>query len=178
MAKRRETVVVDTGPAEMRNHNTVVAELDVHNRMRIRVVDQYDFDRLLHKRLITMDEHTSAEHLFRDLTNAGYIRGSQWNFDAGSGGDPQGISRSRSDALVRVGMARRWLHRAVGRKITDWLVGVCLGSVRVPEAHIPILKQALRAYREFETAWHNYDGPDDLPSLLGGIGSPITTVSP
>ncbi len=170
MAKKQTSaVVIDTGPPEMRNHNTVVAELDVHNRMRIRVVDQMSFDMLLHKRRISLDEHAAAEHLHRDLTNAGYIRGSQWNFDAGSGGDPQNISRTRSDALVRVGMARRWLHKAVGRKTTDWLVGVCLGHASVPEGHIATLKHALRAYREFEASWHNYDGPRDLPSLLEGM---------
>jgi hypothetical protein len=168
MAKH-QPVIRDLGPPERRAHNIVRVEQDVHHRTRLRVMDQFEIDRLLYKRLISLDEHTSAENLFRDLTNAGYIRGSQWSLDANIKGDPQGISRRRSDALVRVGMAHRWLHTKIGRDATRWLVNVCLGAVRVGTRQLPKLRQALRSYRDFESAWHNYDGPRDLPSLLVAV---------
>lgn len=166
---RKAAVVVDQGPPELRYHNKVVVEQDARFRVRLRVVDQLVFDGLLHERKITLDEHTSCEHLHRDLVAAGFIRSSNWTLDNSIKSDLQSISSKRSDALVKIGMARRWLHERIGRKATDWLVGVCLDAIKVQDRQIPQLKRALGVYREYETAWNNYDGPGDLPALLENV---------
>lgn len=167
--QRKQAVVADQGPPERRQHNTVVAELDVNNRVRLRVMDQLEIDRLLHKRLITVEEHLTAEHFHRDLVNAGFIRSSNWALDGNVRGDSQSISTKRSDAMVKVGMARRWLHKEIGRIDTDWLVCVCTDAIRVGDKELPRLKASLKSYRDFEGTWHTYEGPSDLPSMLAEI---------
>jgi hypothetical protein len=174
MAKsHKQAVVADQGPPERRQHNTVAAELDVNNRVRLRVLDQLEIDRLLHKRLITLDEHISAEHFHKDLVGAGFIRSSNWALDGNVRGDTQSISTQRSDAMVKVGMATRWLHREIGRRDTDWLICICTDAIRVGDGELPRLKGSLKSYRDFEGAWHTYEGPMDLPSLLVEV-KPIT----
>lgn len=172
MANKRQAVVVDTGPTERRQHYKVVASLDVHNRVRLRIANQTERDRLLDAGLISLDEHTTADHLARDLQQAGFVRSSPWTLDSSIRGDVQSISTQRSDALVRVGMARRWLHEKIGREDTDWLVNVCLDMLRVPKRQIVRLKRGLACYRDYEDEWHGYTGPMDLPSLLSNLRLP------
>lgn len=169
MKPRKQAVVADQGPPERRQHNTVVAELNVNNQVRLRVVDQLVIDGLLHKRKISLGEHNTAESFHRMLVAAGYIRSSNWAMDAHTRGDVQSISTQRSDAMVKMGMARRWLHKEIGRTDTDWLVCVCSDAVKVRDDELPKLKTALKSYRDFDGKWHNYEGPMDLPSLLHEI---------
>lgn len=71
--------------------------------------------------------------------------------------------------MVKVGMARRWLHKEIGRLDTDWLVCVCTDAIKVADKELPRLKASLKSYRDFEGTWHNYEGPGDLPSMLAEI---------
>jgi hypothetical protein len=168
MAKR-QAVIADQGPPERRQHNVVAVEQDANYRTRLRILDQLEIDRLLHKRLISLDEHVTAEHFHRDLVRAGYIKSSNWSLDNNIRGDVQAVSSQRSDAMVKIGMAIRWLHNSIGRNATNWLIGVCINAIKVHDKDLPNLRKALKAYRDYESAWHNYEGPRDLPSLLEGI---------
>lgn len=173
MAKKRaQYVALDQGPPERKNHNIIRPELTVNNRLRLRVLDQVEYDRLLHLGLISLDEHVTAEHFARDLQQAGFIRSSPWTLDSSIRGDAQAISTQRSDALVRVGLARRWLHDKIGRHDTDWLVNICLDMLRVRKNQMARLKRALASYRAYEDEWYGYNGPMDLPTLLSNMGLP------
>lgn len=166
---KKQTVTIDQGPAERRNHNTVVVEQGANMRARLRVVDQTELDRLLHKRLISLDQHTAGNHLFRDMIRAGYFLSSRWFSDAGTGGDPQGISHDRATALVKVGLAKAWLIGGIGRRSTDWLLAVVLGERKVGEDQLPIMRTGLNSYQGFDGWWSGRDTSVTIPELLAEL---------
>lgn len=179
MAKKIiERVVFDTGPAERRQHNRVVVERTASHRARLRVVDQTEVDRLLLLRHIDLDQHSAAEHLSRDIQNAGYFPACKWSLESNIRGDVQTISACRADALLKIGLARAWLLKRAGRKITEFLFGVILGERRVTDQQVPIIRLALNKYQAFESWWHGRSTRVPLPSLLADLPGDIQKSRP
>lgn len=171
MAKKPPTpgVVFDTGPAERRQHNTVVLEQGANMRGRLRVVDQTEIDRLLHKRLISLDQHTAGEHLYRDVQAAGYVPACKWAMDSNIRGEVQSVSDRRAIALLKINLGRAWLISKAGRGTTEYLFGVILGEREVPEKYLPAIRTGLDKYQSFEGWWHGRDVDVPLPKLLGDM---------
>ena len=174
MAKKRRTsgvgvLPVDLGPPERAQHNQVRVERDINNRARLRIIDQLEIDRLLLKRLITMDQHTAGEHLYQLITAAGYFPPCRWIMDTNisTGGD--GFSYSRSTALVKIGLSRVWLHARAGKATTRFLWAVLIGERTVPDAALPSIRHGLSTYQRFEAWWSGRDHDQSVPSLLADM---------
>lgn len=167
--KQRQQVVIDLGPIERKRHNKVVVEQDVNNRARLRIVDQTEMDRLLWLRRISMDQHTAGEHLLRDINACGYNITCRWSPDSSITGDKQSISGTRSDALVKIGLARTWLLARAGRRITEYLFGVVIGERHVQDPQLPALRLGLDKYQSFEGWWHGRETEVPLPALLADL---------
>lgn len=167
MAKReRQQVVIDQGPPERRQHNKIVVEQGADNRARLRILDQTEIDRLLLQRLISLDQHTAGEHLYRDIIASGYFPACKWAMDSNIRGDTQSLSDNRSNAVLKIGLARTWLLARAGRRITEYLFGVILGERRVTPPQVPVLRLGLDKFQSFEGWWHGRDIDKSVPSLL------------
>lgn len=179
MAKRqRDQIVIDQGPKERRQHNKVVLELDASNRARLRVLDQLELDRLLLERKIDIDQHTAGEHLYRDITTAGYFPACKWAMDSNIRGSVQSISQSRANVLVKLGLGRAWLLGKAGRRITEFLFGVVLGERKVPDTQVPVVRLGLDKYQSFEQWWYGRDAQSPLPELLSDLPTDIKKTLP
>lgn len=174
----KHAVVVDQGPPERRQHNTVVVERDARNRARLRIVDQTEMDRLLLQRQISMDQHTAGEHLFRLIINAGYFPSCKWALDSNIRGESQSVSHNRADALVRIGLATVWTRAKAGVAIQKLLWSVVLGERKVQERALPPLRHGLDAYQSFESWWHGRDTSSSVPALLADMPRRIQTQLP
>ncbi len=170
-SRRRSAPVdpVDTGPPERAQHHRTVLERDINNRARVRIVDQLEIDRLLLDRLITMDQHSAGEHLYRVITEAGYFAPCRWVLDDNIRGGESGISHVRSSALLKLGLARVWLNGKAGNATTRFLWAVLLGERRVPTRALPPVRHALDAYQSFESWWHGRDHDQSVPDLLADM---------
>lgn len=179
MAKRdRQQVVIDQGPKERRQHHRVALELDGNNRARLRVLDQLELDRLLLERKIDLDQHTAGEHLYRDITMAGYFPACKWSMDSNIRGSVQSISHSRATALLKIGLGRSWLLAKTGRRHTEYLFGVVLGERKVPDHYVPTVQRALNCYQNFEGWWHGQDQQSSLPDLLLELPGDVKSTRP
>lgn len=166
MAKKADVAVFDTGPSERRQHNTIAVERTAGHKARLRVLDQTELDRLLLKRLISMDQHTAGDHLYRDVQACGYFPACKWAMDSNIRGASQTISQNRADALVKIGLARAWLMAKAGRRTTEYLFGVVLGERKVSDPQVPVVRMGLDKYQSFEGWWHGKDIRTPLPELL------------
>lgn len=81
----------------------------------------------------------------------GFIR---WSLDSSIRAEVQSISRSRLDALVKIGMGRRHPHRIVGRKTIDRLVNARRDAIMVTDKERPWLKERLKHYRDCKEGSH------------------------
>lgn len=179
MAKHgRHQVVIDQGPKERRQHNRVALELDANHRARLRVLDQLELDRLLLERKIDIDQHTAGEHLYRDITMAGYFPACKWAMDSNIRGSVQSVSHGRAQALVKIGLGRAWLLAKTGRRHTEYLFGVVLGERKVPDNRVPSIQLALNSYQNFEGWWHGQDKDIPLPDLLSELPGDIKKTRP
>ena len=176
--KQREQITIDQGPKERRQHNKVALELDASNRARLRVLDQTELDRLLLERKIDLDQHTASEHLYRDITAAGYFPACKWAMDSNIRGDVQSVSQSRANALVKIGLGRAWLHAKIGRRTTDYLFGVVLGERKVTDKYVPVIHAALDSYQNFECWWYGRDAQSPLPDLLADLPGDVQSTRP
>lgn len=177
MAKR-DAVVIDQGPPERRQHNKVVIERTANHKARLRIVDQTELDRLLVKRLISLDQHTAGEHLYRDIQSCGYMPACKWALDSNIRGAPQSVSQHRADALVKIGLARMWLLAKAGRRTTEFLFGVILGERKVPDQQLPFVRSGLDAYQDFEGWWYGRSAQEPLPELLADLPGTIKRTLP
>lgn len=175
---KKHAVVFDQGPDERRTHNKVVIEQGANMRARLRIVDQTEIDRLLHQRLISLDQHTAGEHLFRDVTSAGYIPACKWAMDSNIRGAVQSISDQRSTAMLKIGLGRAWLMAKAGRRITEYLFGVVLGERKVPDPQVPVVRLGLDRYRSFEGWWHDRETDLPLPKLLADMPRDVRKTRP
>ena len=175
---KHHKVVIDTGPAERRTHNTVVVEQGANMRARLRIIDQTAIDRLLHERKITMDQHTAGDHLYRDMIRAGYFLSSRWFDDRNIGSDPQAVSQGRATALVKIGLAKAWLLAQLGRRSTEYLLAVILGERDVPDGHVPLVRLGLNSYQGFDSWWHGRDTDVPLPALLVDLPRKVKKTRP
>lgn len=178
MKKPTERIVFDTGPAERRQHNRIVVERTANHRARLRVLDQTEIDRLLLQRQIDLDHHTAAEHLYRDIQSAGYFPACKWALESNIRGDVQTISSCRADALLKIGLARAWLLKRAGRRITEFLFGVILGERKVTDQQVPMIRMALDRYQSFEGWWHGRSTRTPLPALLADLPADIQRSRP
>lgn len=158
-------IAYDQGPPERRQHNKVVVELDARNTPRLRVVDQTEFDRLLHERKISLDQHSAGEHMMADLVKSGYVMSCNWVLDSSIRGDRQAISSSKSDALLKSGLGQRWLLQRLGRGGTALVVGAAIGTHVVRETNVPIVRRGLETWMAFEGWFYGRKGTT-LPELL------------
>lgn len=164
-----QKVVIDTGPPERRTHNKVVVEQGANMRARLRIVDQTEPDRLLHERKISLDQHTAADHLYRDMIRAGYLLSSRWLDDRGTASGTPGISQDRATALLKMGLAKAWLLAQIGRRQAEWLLGVIIGERKVTDDQLPWIRQGLDKYQGFDSWWHGRDTNVPLPALLSEL---------
>lgn len=179
MAKKdRQQVVIDQGPKERRQHNKVALELDANNRARLRVLDQLELDRLLLGKKISIDQHTAGEHLYRDISLAGYFPACKWSMDSNIRGSVQSVSQSRASALMKIGLGRAWLLAKAGRRTTEYLFGVVLGERRVPDRYIPVIRMSLTCYQNFEGWWYGKDAQTPLPDLLAELPRDVKVTRP
>jgi hypothetical protein len=169
MNMSRHAIVFDTGPVERKQHNKVVIEQGANMRARLRILDATEIDRLLHQRKISLDQHTAGEHLFRDISDAGYFPSCKWALDSNIRGDVQSISTSRSDAMMKIVLARSWMIQQAGRRITEYLFGVILGERKVPDPQIPVVRLGLDRYHSFESWWYGAEKDNTIPELLAEI---------
>lgn len=176
--QKHNGVVFDQGTPERRTHNKVVIEQGANMRARLRIVDQVEIDRLLHERKISLDQHTAGEHLFRDVTSAGYIPACKWAMDSNIRGAVQSISNQRSMALLKIGLARAWLMAKAGRRTTEYLFGVVLGERKVLDPQVPVICLGLDRYRSFEGWWHDQETDVPLPKLLAEMPKDIRKTKP
>lgn len=175
---RKPVEPYDTGPPERQQHHKVAIERDINNRPRLRVLDQLGIDRLLLARQITMDQHTAGEHLYRLITAAGYFPACRWVLDSGIRGDAQDISMQRSGALVRIGLARAWLHAKVGRQVTALLWGGILGERKILHSDVDFFRAGLSSFQAFEAWWHGRDHDQSIPALLAEMPRNVQTHRP
>jgi len=176
--KKSQMVAIDSGPSERRQHNTVVVERTANHKARLRVVDQTELDRLLLKRLISMDQHTAGDHLYRDVQACGYFPACKWAMDSNIRGASQTISQHRADALVKIGLARAWLMAKSGKRTTEYLFGVVLGERKVTEPQIPFIRMGLDKYQSFESWWYGKDIRTPLPDLLKELPRDVQRTHP
>lgn len=176
--KHRQQVIIDQGPPERRQHNTVAVEQGADRKARLRILDQTEPDRLLLKRLITLDQHTAAEHLYRDIIRAGYFPTHKWALDTNIRGDVQSLSNDRAETMMKISLARIWLLKRAGRRTTEFLFGVLLGERKVPDAMLPAIRLGLDKYQQFEEWWHGGDNSLPLPSLLDDLPADIKRSRP
>lgn len=175
---RKQVDPIDTGPPERLQHNKVRIERDINNRARLRVVDQIEIDRLLLQGLITMDQHTAGEHLYRLITSAGYFPATKWALEANIRGDVQSMSKHRSDALVKIGLSRVWLYAKAGPATTRYLWRVILGEGKVPDKALDAVRSGLSAFQSFEAWWHGRDVDQSIPALLSDMPRNVQTHRP
>jgi hypothetical protein len=168
----------DQGPKERQQHNKVAIELDVNNRARLRVLDQLELDRLLLEKLIDLDQHSAGEHLYRDISSAGYFPQCKWSMDSNIRGSVQNVSQGRASALVKIGLGRAWLLAKVGRRHTEYLFGVVLGERKVPVQYVPVIQRSLNSYQNFEGWWHGQDQQSYLPDLLAELPGDVKRTRP
>ena len=178
MAKVKDSVVFDQGPPERRQHNKVVIERGANHRARLRIVDQTEIDRLLLERKISLDQHTAAEHLFRDVTACGYMPACKWAMDSNIRGAAQSVSQNRANVLIRMGLSMAWMNARVGKGPTQFMVGVILGERKVPDPAVPMVQRVLDCYQSFEGWWHGKDPQAPLPSLLAELPGDVQRTRP
>lgn len=160
---------LDLGPPERSTHHRVVVERDVHNRPRLRIIDQLDIDRLLLDRKISLDQHSAAEHLFGLLQYSGFLPACKWVLDSNIRGEVQAISERRSDALLKLGLAKSWLIAKAGRAAMELTIQSLLGERRVQDRYLPLVRKALNEYQDFEAWWIGQDVTQPLPTLLANL---------
>lgn len=168
----------DQGPRERRQHNRVAVERDANNRARLRVLDQLELDRLLLEHKIDLDQHTAGEHLYRDITMAGYFPACKWAMDSNIRGSIQSVSHSRAQALVKIGLGRAWLLAKAGRRHTEYLFGVVLGERKVSDKYVSTIQRTLSCYQNFEGWWHGQEQDSPLPDLLAELPGDVKRTKP
>lgn len=171
--RRAQVDPIDTGPPERLQHNRVRIERDINNRARLRVVDQWEIDRLLLDRLISLEQHAAGEHLYAVMTEAGYFTPCRWIMDSNIKGGESGFCHARSTALVKIGLSRVWLHAKIGNATTRYLWCVMLGEKNVAPRALPSVRNGLSAYQSFESWWHGRDHDQSVPDLLADMPARI-----
>lgn len=175
---KQQAQALDQGPPERRSHNIIVAEQGANMRVRLRVVDQTEIDRLLHLRLISLDQHTAGDHLYRDMIKAGYFMNCNWSLDSGTRGDVQSISSDKSTALLKMGLSRSWLLAGIGRHSTEYLLGVVLGERSVSDKQVPLVRSGLNSYQGFDSWWQGRDVNVPVPELLQDLPHKVKRIKP
>ena len=175
---KQQAQALDQGPPERRTHNIIVAEQGANMRVRLRVVDQVEIDRLLYERKISLDQHTAGDHLYRDTIRAGYYLSSRWLDDKGSGGQSQGMSSDRATAFLKMGLAKAWLMSGIGRRQSEWLLAVVLGERRVADTDVPLVRSGLNSYQGFDSWWQGRDTNVPLPDLLTDLPRKVKRTRP
>lgn len=175
---KQQAQALDQGPVERRSHNIIVAEQGANMRVRLRVVDQTELDRLLHQRLISLDQHTAGDHLYRDMIRAGYFLRPRWLDDKGSGGGSPGVSHERANALVKMSLAKAWLMAGIGRRPSEYLLGVVLGERTVTLGTIPLVRSGLNSYQGFDSWWQGRDTAVPVPELLRDLPPKVKKMRP
>lgn len=169
MSKVKTSIVVDQGPPERSNHFKVAVERGANFRARLRILDQIEIDRLLLEKKISLDQHTSGEHLFRDVNACGYFPACKWALDSNIRGASQTISQHRANALVKIGLATAWLNGKAGRRTTRLLFSVILGERKVQDNQLHSFRLGLDKYQGFESWWQGKDAETPLPELLAEL---------
>lgn len=170
-------IAVDQGPPERRQHNKVVVERGANMKARLRIVDQTEIDRLLLERKINLDQHTSGEHLLRDILACGYVVTANWIMDSNIRGGEAQVSRTKADAILKIGLARAWLLAKAGRRTTEFLFGVVIGERKVEEPMIPSIRLGLNKYQSFESWWYDRE-IEPLPVLLADLPGDVKLLRP
>jgi hypothetical protein len=109
---------IDTGTPEGAKHKKMVAvpAPGRPGKIHVRVVDQTELDRLLDRGVISLEEWSSGDQVYRLMYKAGMLGSSKSTLNiSGSSGDPQFISEKKSDSLMMVGELIAHLDRKCGK---------------------------------------------------------------
>ena len=146
--KRSETS--DFGTPELQRHHAVVIEAAGLNvgRVRVRVTDGCELDRLLASQLITEEQHTAGTKLSWDLDRAGGKRSCIASLVGSIGGGE--IGGKFVYAIGRVSSAVRQLQSDVGRNTVRLVISVIWDESKIAN------QSQLRSLRSGLSSLSNY----------------------
>jgi len=147
MAFNMKKDAIDTGTPEGMQHKTMVAvpAPGRPGKIHLRVVDQIELDRLLHRGVITQEEWSTGEQIYRLLYKAGMLGASKSTLNvSGRSGDPQSISEKRSDALCIVSDIINHLDKTCGRDARTFFINMIVLDLPVKtNQQVKYIKKAL-----------------------------------
>jgi len=120
---------------------------NARTKARIRNVTPTELDRLYHDGLIDRSLHDAGEAAMGDLWKARMLGPAAVDYNtAGGGGDPQPMSKGKSDALKRVNVWVEYVDADVGMRARRMLMAVLCDNQPVETSMaIIMVRQALHA---------------------------------
>lgn len=149
--KRSETS--DFGTPELQHHHAVVVEAAGLNvgRVRVRVTDGCELDRLLAGEYITNDEHTAGTKLSWDLDRAGGKRSCVASLTGPMGGGESGGKFVY--AIGRVSSAVRQLQVDVGRETVRLVISIIWDEAKISsDSQLAVLRSGLDSLSNYYAA--------------------------
>jgi hypothetical protein len=147
MGSNMKKDAIDAGTPEGMQHKTMVAvpAPGRPGKIHLKVVDQIELDRLLHKGIITQEEWSTGDQIYRLLYKAGMLGASKSTLNvSGVSGDPQSISEKRSDALCIVADIIKHLDNACGQDARRFFINmIVLDSPVTTDQQVKYVKSVL-----------------------------------
>mgnify|MGYP003346239610 CR=1 FL=1 len=138
---------IDTGTPEGMQHKTIVAvpAPGRPGKIHLRVVDQIELDRLLLRGVITQEEWSTGDQIYRLLYKAGMLGASKSTLNvSGRSGDPQFLSEKISDAMRIVADIIKHLDKTCGRDARTFFINmIILDSPVKTDQQVKCVKKAL-----------------------------------
>jgi hypothetical protein len=146
--KQKETS--DFGTPELQQHHAVVVEAAGLNvgRVRIRVTDGCELDRLLAGEYITNDQHNAGTKLSWDLDRAGGKRSCIASLNGPMGGGESGGKFVY--AIGRVSSAVRQLQVDVGRETVRLVISIIWDEAKISsDSQLEVLRLGLNSLSNY-----------------------------
>lgn len=138
---------IDTGNPEGMKHKKMVAvpAPGRPGKIHLRVVDQIELDRLLDRGIITQDEWSTGDQVYRLMYKAGMLGASKSTLNvSGSSGDPQHLSEKKSDAMSLIAELIAHLDKMCGVDARRFFINMLVLDAQVRTSQqVSYVKNAL-----------------------------------
>lgn len=138
---------IDTGNPEGAKHKKMVAvpAPGRPGKIHLRVVDQIELDRLLDRKVISQEEWSTGDQVYRLLYKAGMLGAAKSTLNvSGNSGDPQHLSEKKSDAMLMVGELINHLDRKCGQEARRCFMNMLMLDMSITsDKHIKQVKHVL-----------------------------------
>ena len=125
------------------------------SKVRARVLDETEIDRMLMAERITLDEHNTLESILRDLHAARMIgfRISRYEPTIPTT-DPQAITDRQAMAVSKLGRLQKVLDDTYGIKIRRMIISLLVVDLPISSRFDPVMHSAVQTADKFYLDWN------------------------